>query len=169
MSKRRIVFPFGGNIISCPDDESATWRDLFFKNAFFLYENRKAILSDVRMSLTPLPFGNNLAYTGTNGLRNATLGVYLEWWESCERAVIREKDGQIRSLTYFIAGSPLSGSNHCSAVRKDGTTESVRFSPFLGIWNSFAEINARYAEARQHCQVYTLEETLSNLRQESDH
>lgn len=25
---------------------------------------------------------NNLAYTGTSGFRNATLGVYVEWWLS---------------------------------------------------------------------------------------
>ena len=68
------------------------------------------------MFLTPLPFENNLAYTGSSGLRNATLGVYLEWWSECERAVIKKDGGEVQALTYFIAGSPLSGSNHCSAV-----------------------------------------------------
>ena len=63
------------------------WKKLFFWEAFFLYEHKEQILADSRMSLTPLPFENNLAYTGTSGLRNATLGVYLEWWDECERAV----------------------------------------------------------------------------------
>jgi len=54
------------------------WKELFFKNAFLFYEHREEILADSRMALTPLPFENVLAYTGTSGLRNATLGVYLE-------------------------------------------------------------------------------------------
>lgn len=55
------------------------WKRLFYKEAFFLYEHRDRILSDSRMFLTPLPFQNNLAYSGTSGLGDATLGVYLEW------------------------------------------------------------------------------------------
>lgn len=51
------------------------------------------------MFLTPLPFKNNLAYTGTSGLKDATLGVYLEWWDECDRAIIK-KDGVVQSLTY---------------------------------------------------------------------
>lgn len=51
------------------------WEELFLKEAFFLYEHRDAIYADSRMFLTPLPFDNNLAYTGTSGLKNATVGV----------------------------------------------------------------------------------------------
>lgn len=45
----------------------AEWEKLFLKEAFFLYENRERILSDIRMSLTPTPFRNGLAYSGTSG------------------------------------------------------------------------------------------------------
>ena len=149
-----------------PSDEP--WRELFFKEAFYLYEHRDAILADSRMFLTPLPFRNNLAYTGTSGLNSATLGVYLEWWDCCERSVIKEK-GEVAALTYFIAGSPLSGGNHCSAVRRNGKTMGVRFtSPFTDIWKSFIDINCRYTEAKQVYQAYTLEETISKLK-ELDH
>ena len=144
--------------------EDEPWRDLFFQNAFYLYEHREVILSDSRMFLTPLPFKNNLAYTGTSGLNSATLGVYLEWWEACEKTVLKDKDGTVRALTYFFAGSPLSGANHCSAVRRDGKTEGVQFSPFSEIWGSFGKINARYTEAKQRYQAYTLEETLAILK-----
>jgi hypothetical protein len=141
------------------------WRKLFFKEAFFLYEHKERILADSRMFLTPLPFENNLAYTGTSGLRKATLGVYLEWWEECERAVIK-KDGEVLALTYFIAGSPLSGSNHCSTVNRKGKCRTVQFaSPFSDLWSSFMRINQRYTEAKQIYQAYTLEETLSKLRE----
>jgi hypothetical protein len=141
------------------------WKDLFFKEAFFLYEHKEQILADSRMFLTPLPFENNLAYTGTSGLRNATLGVYLEWWEECERAVIK-KDGKVHALTYFIAGSPLSGSNHCAAVDKKGRRRTIQFkSPFSELWSSFMRINQRYTEAKQIYQAYTLEETLLKLRE----
>ena len=144
----------------------APWRELFFKEAFFLYEHREQILADSRMFLTPLPFENNLAYTGTSGLRNATLGVYLEWWEECERAVIKKDGGEVKALTYFLAGSPLSGSNHCSAVDRKGKCRTIRFeSPFSDLWTSFMRINQRYTEAKQIYQAYTLEETLSKLRE----
>lgn len=114
------------------------WVELFFREAFFLYEHRERVLSDSRMFLTPLPFRNNLAYSGTSGLNDATLGVYLEWWDECERAVIR----------------------------RDGAREQVCFpSPFSEIWSSFMRINRRYTEAKQTYQSYTLEETLSKLRE----
>lgn len=117
------------------------------------------------MFLTPIPFENNLAYTGTSGLRNATLGVYLEWWDNCKRAVLKDK-GEITALTYFIAGSPLSGSNHCSAVNRKGMSKSIVFtSPFTEIWSLFMRINQRYTEAKQIYQAYTLEETIAKLRE----
>ena len=140
------------------------WEELFLKEAFFLYEHRDVIYADSRMFLTPLPFENNLAYTGTSGLGNATVGVYLEWWDNCNRAIFKDK-GEVTALTYFIAGSPLSGSNHCSVVNRKGMSKSVVFpGPFSDIWSSFMRINQRYTVARQIYQSYTLEETIAKLR-----
>ena len=154
----------GGPIIKSGKPRFEPWEELFYKEAFFLYEHREQILADSRMFLTPLPFRNNLAYCGTSGLNNATLGVYLEWWEECERAVIRKR-GEIHALTFYIAGSPLSGNNRCSAVTRGGTTEQICFpSPFNEIWSSFMRINRRYAETKQIYQAYTLEETIKKLR-----
>ena len=149
------------SVKSSPDD----WEELFLKEAFFLYENRDRILSDSRMFLTPTPFRHGLAYTGTSGMGSATLGIYIEWWASCERSVRKDESG-VYALTYHIAGSPLSGSNCCSAVDRTGRTYAVRFSgPFSEIWSSFMRINQRYAEAKHLYQAYTLEETLAKLRE----
>ena len=104
---------------------SEPWEELFYKEAFFLYEHKEQILADSRMFLTPLPFKNGLAYSGTSGFKDATLGIYLEWWEACERAVIK-KDGIIQALTYYIAGSPLTGSNRCSTVDKNGKVKGKK-------------------------------------------
>lgn len=148
--------------LSTPPAES--WKDLFFREAFFLYEHKEAILADSRMAFTPLPFGNNLAYTGTSGLKGATLGVYLEWWDRCERSVIRE-DGEVVALTYFLAGSPLTGSNSCSAVTRSGKTMGIRFqNPFYELWSPFMAINQLYAEARPEVEPYSLEETVARLK-----
>lgn len=144
--------------------ERPAWERLFLQEAFYLYEHREQIMADSRMFLTPLPFKNGLAYTGTSGLNQATLGIYLEWWEECEKAVIREKD-KVEALTYFIAGSPLSGANHCSAVDRKGRSVTMQFSPFSPIWSSFMRINQRYTEAKQRYQSYTLEETIAKLRE----
>lgn len=148
----------------------AEWEKLFLTESFFLYENRDRILSDRRMSLTPTPFKNGLAYTGSSGLGDATLGVYLEWWGTCKRSVIKY-DGEVLGLTYRIAGSPLSGSNSCSAVNREGRTFTVRFiSPFSDIWSSFMSINSRYADIKKHypASVYTLEETIAKLKDTYD-
>ena len=140
------------------------WMAIFYKEAFFLYGHRDRILSDSRMFLTPLPFQNNLAYSGTSGLSDATLGVYLEWWESCERSVIK-KDGEIHALTYYLSGSPLTGINRCNAVTRDGITEKVSFSgSFAELWRPFMAINKRYTQAKRIYQAYSLEETLAILR-----
>lgn len=140
------------------------WEELFLKEAFFLYAHREQIYSDSRMFLTPVSFRNNLAYSGTSGLKDATLGVYLEWWDSCPRSVIRSGE-EIVALTYFIAGSPLSGSNKCSVVDRAGKSRGHVFtSPFMEIWSSFMKVNGRYTEAKQIYQAYTLEETLEKLR-----
>lgn len=145
-------------------NKNASWKELFFKEAFFLYEHREAIYSDERMFCTPLPFENNLAYSGNYGLDNATLGVYLEWWDSCERVVLKERD-EVVELTYFIAGSPLSGSNGCGVVNREGKTRRHTFkAPFSEIWHSFMTINIRYAAAKRKCPAFTLEETVAKLR-----
>ena len=147
-----------------PKPDSETWEELFYKEAFFLYERKVQIMADSRMFLTPLPFKNGLAYTGTSGMSEATLGVYLEWWEDCEQSVIRFKN-QVVALTYFIAGSPLSGANNCLAIDRKGRNVTTHFSSFLPIWSSFMRINQRYTEAKQIYQAYTLEETISKLRE----
>lgn len=141
------------------------WEELFLKEAFFLYENRKRILSDISMALTPTPFRNGLAYSGSSGLGGATLGVYLEWWDACRKSVVSYDEG-IYALTYRIAGSPLSGSNSCSAVTRDGRTITVHLmSPFSDAWGSFMRINRRYAEMKPFHHAYTLEETIAKLKE----
>ena len=145
-----------------------SWEDLFFREAFFLFEHKDAILADSRMAFTPLPFRNNLAYTGTSGLKDATLGVYLEWWDRCERSVIKE-NGEVVALTYFLAGSPLTGSNSCSAVTRNGKTMGIRFqNPFYELWSPFMAINQLYAEAQQDIEAYSLEETVARLKANPD-
>ena len=48
---------------------------------------------------------------------------------------------------------------------KSGKTLECFPSPFSEIWSSFMRINRRYTEAKQTYQSYTLEETLSKLRE----
>ena len=155
----------GGKGAVLPAGCPALWEELFLREAFFLYEHRKEILSDSRMFLTPLPFRNNLAYSGTSGLSGATLGIYLEWWENCPRAVLREADGRVYALTYFLAGSPLSGSNRCEAVLRDGSTMHVSFpGPFSDLWSIFMSVNTRYSGVKGRYQVSSLEETVAILQ-----
>ena len=149
--------------------DEKSWMNLFLKNAFFLYEHRAAIYSDDRMFNTPVPFNNNLSYTGTFGFKEATLGVYLYWWEDCTQTILRNESGTIRALTFFIAGDPKTGENQCAAIRTDGTIETVRIDSFSNACYSFISFNEGH---KARCnkfrifgpqKVFTLEETLDEL------
>ena len=138
-------------------------RGLFIENAFFLYEHREQVFSDSRMFLCPVAVQNGLAYTGTSGFTNPTLGVYLEWWVNCEGA-LRVDDNGMRSLVYYLAGSPLSGMNGCSAIREDGKSEKVKLTPFSEYWRSFMQINTRYDNAKSYYRAYTLLQVIDLLK-----
>ena len=119
-------------------------------------------MSDSRMFLCSVPIQNGLAYTGTAGFNHPTLGVYLEWWLSCEKATILKED-KTKWLVYFISGSPLSGANKCGIVNEKGEIDSECLCPFPLVWRSFASINKRYDEAKSLYQAYTLEEVVKKL------
>lgn len=136
-------------------------RRIFRENAWLLYENADKILADSRMFLTPVQVHNNLAYFGTNGLKNPTVGVYIEWWLHYSKISVLP-DG----LIWHFAGSPLSGTNSCGVVTPQNEKMKVHPSPFSDIWRSFIEVNTRYTEAKHRCEAYTLEELLLLLRGE---
>lgn len=158
-----------------PDDELAAkaaakehakaQQRLFIENAFFLYEHREQILSDSRMFLSPVAVESGLAYTGTSGFRNPTLGVYIEWWMNCKGALRVDDDG-VRNLVYYLAGSPLSGANSCAAVREDGKSEKVVLKPFSEYWRSFMHINKRYDNAKSYYEAYSLQQVIDLLKEE---
>ena len=150
-----------------PSIDMEEQKQLFVKNAFYLLAHKERILSDSRMFLCPVAIQSGLAYTGISGFRRPTLGVYLEWWALVKGAMRTDNKGR-RSLVYYIAGSPLSGSNRCGAVREDGKTETVTLLPFNEHWSPFTYINSRYHEAKQLYQAYTLQEVLDILDEEED-
>lgn len=146
-------------------EEVEIQKKLFTDNAFFLLSHRERIMRDSRMFLAPVMIQNGLAYTGVSGFHNPTVGIYLEWWSLCLEAMRIDKDGN-RSLVFHLAGSPLSGANHCSEVYEDGRIEQIHLSCFSSCWKPFMEINTRYDEAKHIYQAYTLEELLAILRNE---
>lgn len=148
------------------DEEREKEVKLFLNNAFLFLQNKDRIMSDSRMFLCPVPVQNGLAYTGTAGFNHPTLGVYLEWWLSCEKATILKEDGT-KWLVYFISGSPLSGANKCGIVNERGNIESETLCSFSPVWRSFASINKRYDEAKSLYQAYSLEEVVKKLGQKA--
>ena len=140
-------------------------KKLFTDNAFYLLAHSERIMHDSRMFLTPVDVQNGLFYTGTSGFHSPTLGIYLEWWNECPEALRTNKDGN-RSLVYHLAGSPMSGMNHCAEVFEDGRTELVQVSSFISLWPPFIDINTRYDEAKHIYQAYTLEQVLEILHAE---
>lgn len=149
------------------DELKEAQKDLFVNNAFYLLAHKDRILSDSRMFLCPIAIQNNLAYTGTSGFRNPTLGVYIEWWLNCQGAMRIDKNG-LKSLVYHLAGSPLSGANKSSEVGEDGKTKTVTLLPFKDHWGPFIDINTRYTEAKAKYQAYILEQVLDILHVDDD-
>ena len=77
------------------EEDEKELEKLFLDNAFVFLENRERILSDSRMFLCPLPFSKSgLAYTGTGGFRNPTLGIFIEFWMACTKASVMETNGR---------------------------------------------------------------------------
>lgn len=140
-------------------------KKLFTDNAFYLLAHSERIMRDSRMFLAPVDVQNVLAYTGTSGLHTPTLGIYLEWWNECSIALRTDKDGN-RSLVFHLAGSPLSGTNHCAEVFEDGRIEPIQVSSFISHWQPFVNINTQYDEAKHMYQAYTLEQVLEILHTE---
>ena len=146
-------------------DKFERQKKLFTDNAFYLLAHQERIMRDSRMFLAPVAVQNGLAYTGTSGFNAPTLGIYLEWWNECSMALRVDKENR-RSLVFHLAGSPLSGANHCAEVYEDGRTESVQVSSFISHWRPFTAINTRYDEAKHIYQAYTLEQVLDILHAE---
>ena len=146
-------------------EEFEQQKKLFTDNAFYLLAHQERIMRDSRMFLAPVAVQNGLAYTGTSGFLAPTLGIYLEWWDACSEALRVDKEGR-RSLVYHLAGSPLSGTNHCAEVFEDGRIEPIQVSSFISHWQPFVNINTQYDEAKHIYQAYTLEQVLEILHAE---
>lgn len=146
------------------NDELA--QKFFTNHAFFFLKHHEKILGDSRMFLAPVTINNHLAYFGTSGFLHPTLGIYLQWWLTCEFAAIEGKNEDDCWLVYLIAGSPLSGANSCGIVNPSGTCKTTSLgNVFPKVWRSFVKINNRYDKAKEFYEAYTLEEVVELLKQ----
>ena len=116
-------------------------KELFLCNAHRLITESNAILADSRMFLTPLPIRSGIAYTGTSGFQNPTLGIYIEWWKYNECAWVEDSFG-VKQPIYYIAGSPLTGNNKCSYVGANGESGSVTAGTEQGSGANHAAVRA---------------------------
>lgn len=138
---------------------------LFYEHAHIFLANTDKILSDSRLFLTPVNVVNGLAYTGTSGFHKPTLGVYIEWWIYHKDASIDAKGLPI----WFISGSPLSGSNACSAVDRKGKTHRAQLNgSFSAVWSSFVKVNNRYNEFKGRYMAYDMKEVIDILEGTTD-
>lgn len=147
------------------DKERETDKERFIKNAFFFLAHKERILTDSRMFLCPVPIQSGMSISGTSGFENPTLGVYIQWWETCAGAMFTDKKGR-RGLLFQLSGSSLSGHNICEVVHEDGTTKNVELRPFKNYRDSFIHINITYKSAKQRYQAYSLRQVLDILDHE---
>ena len=142
-------------------------KERFIKNAFFFLAHKERILTDSRMFLCPVPIMGILAISGTSEFNYPTLGIYLQWWETCAGAMRTNKKGR-QSLVYYMAGSPLSGRNHSAEVYENGETKIVQLCPFIDHWSPFVHINNMYKNTKQKYQAYSLQQVLDILDHEEE-
>ena len=143
-------------------------RQLLMDQLHFLYSHRETIMADPRMYFAPVSVGHNLAYSGRSGFQNPTLGVVMKWLEESPYAKDIDENGEV-ALLGWMAGSPLSGSNKCTFVSKDGheyTKPIRRCHAFFHTWRAFVRINSRFKKMREASDVtpYLLEEVLMLLK-----
>lgn len=140
--------------------EKERLQQLFYKYAFIFLNNADTILADPRMAYCAVPFKNGTAQTGIFPCH--TLGVYLEWWQTSEYATHTTNDGR-KALTYYFAGSLLSGVNSSGRVYEDGTTERFSYNGFVDVCRSFIPISKKYNEIKDDVLPYSLDEVIAQL------
>lgn len=135
---------------------------LFTENIWLFLQHAEEILSDSRMFFAPVKIQNGLAYSGTSGFRNPTLGIYVEWWLN-----FANQSYDNGKPVWYISGSPLTGCNACSCVNSEG--EHINMSKtkrFWDVWTTFKDVNTRYTEAKELYEAYSLEDVILKLRGE---
>ena len=139
-------------------------QQLFADSAWLLYNNRERILADPRMAYAPIDMGNWLMYSGERAFKGATIGVYLDWWQECEEAIVRGGDGKKRLIVHF-GGSPLSSLNECQMVDENGMVSETHVQNVHILWRPFCDICRRYADGEKPEYPYCLEEVMQKLAQ----
>lgn len=123
--------------------------ELFFKNAYRLFEKRDVILADSRLSKAQLPFRRT--FEGV-----PCLGDYLVWWKNYKCSQIENENGE----RYFIYNYFFK-SSICHYVDREGRTFRVTL-------DTSAVLPASFAEARnilKSCSIYTGERDVCTLAQ----
>ncbi len=140
--------------------DDATMRHLFLNYAAELFSHSQEILSDSMLFFTPVPVVHSI--TGPMRLDDPTLGVYIEWWKTCDGSRWTDNNGDIH-LVYQLNGSPFCGANLCGATYNHGHIDTVRLQPFHKAVQSFADINNRYAAYRDEVIAYNMRDALYKL------
>ena len=123
--------------------------ELFFKNAYRLFEKRDVILADSRLSKAQLPFSR--AFEGA-----PTLGDYLVWWKSYRCSQFENENGE-----HYLIYNYFFKSSNCHYVDREGRTFSVAIDASGALPASFAEARSQL----KSCSIYTGERDICTLAQ----
>ena len=85
--------------------------------------------------------------------------------ENSEKSKVK-KNEQLKWLVYHIAGTPLSGKNHCGLVNRKGKTVTRSIYPSRDVWSSFIDINRSYISVKNKYDAYTLLDVLDIFQEE---
>lgn len=152
-----------GSYVGAGKNSALRSSKMFHKNAFFFLSHADKILQDSRMFLARVPIVSLVADVYYD-IRQPTLGVYIEWWRSNKDATV-ELDGR----KWLVWNLPSHAKEPCSIVNEEGEIRKYTHPKTRELEESLASYSSRYKEAVRDYAWFTLEETISLLRQnESD-
>ena len=147
--------------------ELTNYQRLFLDNAFLFFRHKDRILAESRMYNCEVPFQNGSEFRMIPGYGRATLRTYLEWWQTCDGALILKDDGT-EWLMYQILGTPRMRINTCGIVNKEGVTEKLTIDPCPPLCASFIAANCHFYEYDETDDAYMLTTIVDILKEESN-
>ena len=143
-----------GHVFS--DEES----EMFFKNAYFLWKHRAEIRKDSKMLLASVRVSSGTA--NSYSLKDATLGAFLDFWDTAEGAPIKTSEGNNAVLCRIGLGR--SETDTCKLADELGNVADTSIDHPCHRLSKFAAFNRRYHRYAEQYEACSLESVLVSLQ-----
>lgn len=134
--------------------------EMFFKNAYFLWKHRAEIRKDSKMLLASVRVSSGTA--NCCSLKDATLGAFLDFWDTTEGAPIKNSEGNNAVLCRIGLGR--SEADTCKLADELGNVADTSIDLACHRLSKFAAINRHYHKYAEQYEACSLESVLVSLQ-----